>query len=125
MQPNQVWKSKETKSYLLKIVGMNPNGTVKITFDFGYIPKTTHNYTVDYLNQYYEYAGYESVWVNEAILTSPLPSVVAPINTPKQTTALDDQFSEIDKAFAELDAEKVLFGNYTGDKKVNTWREVK
>lgn len=121
MLPNQVWKSKEARSYVLKIIGMNPNGTVKITFDFGYTPKTTHNYTVTYLNQFYEYAGYESVWINDWVHTSPVVTETpAPLGEP-----LGPPMSDIDKAFVELEAEKVLFGDYTGDEKVNTWKEIK
>jgi hypothetical protein len=107
MAPNQVWKSKETKSYILKIIGKNPNGTVKVTFDFGLTPKTTHNYTAEYLDQYYEYAGYESLWTD--------PWAVKPPEPVK---------SELDKAFEDLDPEKVLFGDYTKEEKVNVWKEV-
>ena len=109
MTQNQVWKSKEKGSFILKILHPNGNGTVKVTFDFGLIPKTTHNYTVDYLNQYYEYAGYESFWTD--------PWAVKPV--------VEQPKTELDKAFESLDPEKVLFGDYTGEKKINTWKEIK
>ena len=119
MLPNQVWKSRETKSYILKIVGLNPDGTVQVTFDFGYSPKKVFKYTADYLNQFYEYAGYESKWLNEHVMTSPVPAATpAPINTPTEAAALE-------KAFAELDPEKVLFGDYTKAEKVNVWKAIK
>lgn len=114
MLPNQVWKSRETKSYTMKIMHMNPNGTVKVTFDFGLNPKTTHNYTIDYLNQFYEYAGYDSVWINDW-----QPRIV------QQPVVVEQPKTELDKAFEALDPEKVLFGDYTGEKKVNTWKEIK
>ena len=113
MAPNQVWKSKETKSYILKIVGQNPNGTIKVTFDFGFNPKKTHNYTVDYLNQFYEYAGYDSVWINEWVHTSP---VIDPKPVPVK--------SATDEFFENLTADRVLFGDYTKDEKINIWKDV-
>lgn len=113
MLPNQVWKSKETKSYILKIIGQNPDGTVRITFDFGYTPKSTHNYTQDYLNQFYEYAGYESVWINDWTHLSPVIEFgPAPIT------------NEVNDFFENMNTEKVLFGDYTKEEKVNTWKDI-
>jgi len=108
MAPNQVWKSKETKSYKLKIVGHNQDGTVKVTFDFGYTPNTTHNYTQDYLSQFYEYAGYESIWIDD--WTPKI--VIAPVKT------------ATDEFFENLTADRVLFGDYTKDQKINVWKDV-
>ena len=109
MTPNQVWKSKEAKNYILKIIGHNPNGTVKVTFDFGLNPKTTHNYTKEYLDAFYEYAGYESRWIDDWAKPVEIPVAVP---------------TELDKAFADLDPEKVLFGDYTKAEKVNVWKTI-
>lgn len=120
MNYNEVWKSKETKSVLLKIMGPNPDGTIKVTFDFRLNPRTTHNYTKWYLEQYYEYAGYESVWdLGEGLrpIPAPVEEEVAiggdTLEVPAAPVSLDD-----------IDPEKVLFGNYTGKDKVNVWKEV-
>lgn len=122
MGPNQVWKSKEAKSYILKIMHQNQDGTIKVTFDFGLNPKRTHNYTLAYLEQYYEYAGYESYWVlgkglTPIVVNTPVPKIEPVVEAPVEK-------SELDKAFETLDPEKVLFGDYTKTEKVNVWKEV-
>jgi hypothetical protein len=109
METNQVWKSKEARSYLLKILGKNPDGTILVTFDFRLNPRRVHNYTVEYLEQFYEYAGYESVWKIDSRLM-PIPPVQEPPVVPAPVE--------------EIDVERVLFTNHTGGRKENVWKEI-
>ncbi len=120
MDANEVWKSLEIKDCYLKILGLNNNGTVSTTFDFGINPKRTHNYTKDYIEKYYVYAGYSSIWVlgNGFKNLSPRPVLIEYKPNP-----IEPKKIEIDP-FDAIDPEKVLFGDYTGDKKVNEWREI-
>lgn len=121
MQVNQVWKSKESKSYLLKILGKNPDGTVLVTFDFRLNPRNVHSYQPWYLEQFYEYAGYESVWYLDSKL-SPIPPIVQePVVEPQVVV---EQEKSADQVFAELDPEKVLFTNHAGGRKENVWKEI-
>ena len=57
MNHNEVWKPKDKNSNnLLKILGPNTDGSIKVTFDFGLNPKRVYTYQRWYLNDFYEYA---------------------------------------------------------------------
>lgn len=112
MNYDEVWKSKEASGYLMKIIGPNIDGTIKVTFDFRFNPRRTHNYSKWYIERYYEYAGYNVAWS----LGKGLRILTKPVGPKKIEPKIDP--------FEELDPEKVLFGNYTGKDKVNIWKEV-
>jgi hypothetical protein len=137
MDVNQVWKSKEAKSYLLKILGRNPDGTILVTFDFRLNPRRVYSYPLWYLEQYYEYAGYESVWSLDAKLapipapkppdaSSPESSSSGPVTSPvTPTTEPPESAAAVaEQAVAALDLEKVLFTNHAGGRKENVWKEI-
>jgi hypothetical protein len=120
MDVNQVWKSKESKSYCLKILGKNPDGTILVTFDFRYNPRSVHKYPVWYLEQYYEYAGYESVWKIDPRLTQFQP-VQEMVPAPQEEKLPEPTTTQV---LEEMDVDRVLFTNHTGGKKENVWKEI-
>ncbi len=51
-----IWKSKEIKGLFIILLGENPDGTVKLSFQVNKrVPTRTHNYTKDYLQTFFEY----------------------------------------------------------------------
>jgi len=121
MNYNEVWKSKETKNVLMKIIGPDPNGSIRVTFDFRLNPRRTHTYPKWYIEKFYEYAGYESIWKLGAGLNAMPVKVERPIIT---EPIIEKTEAEKPMSLDDIDPEKVLFGNYTGAEKVNVWKEV-
>ena len=110
MDYNEVWKHKDKNmsNYKLKILGPNPDGSVKITFDFGLTPKRTYNYQKEYLKEVYEYAGYKSSWSLDKSLMDLTPQ--APIA------------DVVKDALSEFRTEDILFSDHTGKEKINKFQ---
>ena len=63
MNYDEIWRSKELKGIMLRIVSPDKDDSVNVAFDFNHIfPKRTYKYQKWYLEQYYEPTDTKHSW---------------------------------------------------------------